>query len=151
MTTRYDQETDTLTIILGPEHYESYETEAGDFTIVLDEGDALIKIIITNASRFIARALAAGVKVEDAPDIRPPQSGMVWYDADSSMISAFGYDEVTGILEVAFHRTGVYRYYDVPLHVFEGLRDASSKGSYMRSVIIDRYPYEKKGGRSRRR
>jgi len=45
------------------------------------------------------------------------------------MISAFGYDEAEGILEVAFHRTGVYRYYNVPLPVFEGLRDAGSKGS----------------------
>jgi hypothetical protein len=72
-------------------------------------------------------------------------------DADSSMISAFGYDEAEGILEVAFHRTGVYRYYDVPLHVFEGLRDAESKGRYMRGHIIDMYPWEKKRGRSRGR
>ncbi|MBI1878439.1 MAG: KTSC domain-containing protein [Chloroflexi bacterium] len=75
---------------------------------------------------------------------------MVWYDADSSMISAFGYDEAERILEVAFHNTGVYRYYDVPKNVFEGLRDASSKGSYIRNMIIDMYPYEKKRGRSRR-
>jgi len=76
---------------------------------------------------------------------------MVWYDADSSMISAFGYDEAEVILEVAFHRTGVYRYYDVPLHVFEGLRDAESKGRYMRGYIIDVYPWEKSRGRSGRR
>ncbi len=72
---------------------------------------------------------------------------MIWHDADSSMISAFGYNEAEGILDVAFHRTGVYRYFDVPLHVFEGLRDASSQGSYMRSMIIDMYGYEKKRGR----
>ena len=150
MSIRYDEKSDILTITLGPEHYEAYELEAGDFAIVVDETDALVSITIANASRFVGRALAAGVKVEGAPMVEPPKSGMVWYDADSSMISAFGYDEAEGILEVAFHRTGVYRYYNVPLHVFEGLRDASSKGSYMRNHIIDVYPWEKKRGRSRR-
>ena len=66
------------------------------------------------------------------------------------MISAFGYNEATQQLDVAFHRTGVYSYFNVPQDVFEGLRDASSQGSYMRSMIIDMYPYEKKRGRSRR-
>jgi hypothetical protein len=139
-----------LTVGLGPETYESYEFEAGDFTVVVGEADELVGVTIANASRFIARALVAGVKVEGAPAVAPPKSGMVWYDADSSMISAYGYDESEGVLEVAFHRTGVYRYYDVPLHVFEGLRDAESKGRYMRAHIIDMYPWEKKRGRSRR-
>ena len=151
MPIHYDEKSDTLTIVLRPEHYETYELEAGDFAVVVDETDALVSIAIANATRFIARALAAGVKVEGAPTVEPPKSGMVWYDADSSMISAFGYDEAEGILEVAFHRTGVYRYYDVPLHVFEGLRDAESKGRYMRGHIIDMYPWEKKRGRSRGR
>ena len=110
----------------------------------MDESDSLVEINIANAGRFVRRALAAGVQVEGVPQVDPPQSGMVWYDADSSMISAFGYDEAEGILEVAFHRTGVYRYYDVPLHVFEGLRDASSQGRYMRSHIIDMYAWEKR-------
>jgi hypothetical protein len=88
--------------------------------------------------------------VEGAPEVRERPKGMVWYDADSSMISAFVYDESEGILELAFHRTGVYCYYDVPLHVFEGLRDASSEGSCIRSHIIDMNPYEKKRARSRR-
>jgi hypothetical protein len=150
MTIRYNQDTDTLTIILGPEPYEPYDYEAGDFTVAIDEGDGLVQITIANASRFIARALAAGVQVVEAPAAQPPPGGMVWYDADSSMISAFGYDEAQGILDVAFHRSGVYRYYDVPLHVFEGLRDAPSKGRYMRAMIIDMYPTAKKRGRSRR-
>lgn len=150
MAIRYEENTDTLTLTLGPERYECYELEAGDFSVVVDETNALVSITISHASRFVAQALAAGVKVAGAPAVEPPQSGMVWYDADSSMISAFGYDEAEGILEVAFHRTGVYRYYGVPLHVFEGLRDAESKGRYVRSHIIDVYPWEKKRGRSRR-
>jgi hypothetical protein len=150
MPIRYNPDTDTLTIALRPEQYGAYSFETGDFEVVMDESDALIEINIANASWFVKRALAAGVQVEEAPQVSAPSSGMVWYDADSSMMSAFGYDEAQGILDVAFHRAGVYRYYDVPRHVFEGLRDAPSKGSYMHGYIIDMYPWEKKRGRSRR-
>ena len=150
MKIRYSQADDTLTVVLRPAPSETFEFEGGDFEIAVDEEDNLVKITISRANQFIAQALAAGVKVEAAPAVQPKKSGMVWYDADSSMISAFGYDEAEQILEVAFHSTGVYRYYDVPRKVFEGLRDASSKGSYIRNVIIDMYPYEKKRGRSRR-
>ena len=150
MTIRYHKDNDTLTIVLKPETYETFEFEGGDFTVVVDEDDNLIKITMAHASRFIAQAIVAGVKVEGAPVVQPKQSGMIWYVADSSMISAFGYDEAEQILEIAFHSSGVYRYFDVPLDVFEGLRDAPSKGSYLRSMIIDMYDYEKKRGRSRR-
>ena len=147
MTIRYDQETDTLTIKLGPDPYDGYQLKAGDFAVLVGDSDDLVRITIANASRFVARSVAAGVKVDGVPAVPPPPRGLVWHDADSSMISAFAYNEAEGILEVAFHRTGVYRYSDVPLHIFEGLRDASSKGGYMRSYIIDTYPYEKKRGR----
>ena len=146
MTIRYDQKTDTLTIKLGPEPYNAYPLEAGDFAVLVGDNDDLVSITVANASRFVTRSVAAGVKVEGAPAVPPPQ-GMVWHDADSSMISAFAYSEAKGILQVAFHRTGVYCYFDVPPHIFEGLRDASSQGRYMRSTIIDMYRYEKKRGR----
>jgi hypothetical protein len=55
------------------------------------------------------------------------------------MISAFKYDEASRELEVIFHRTGVYCYFDVPPKVVQGLREAASKGSYMRWAIIDRF------------
>ena len=61
---------------------------------------------------------------------------------DSSMIYAFGYDEEQQVLEVVYKRNGVYRYRDVPKQVYEGLLNASSKGSYMRDQIIDMYPTE---------
>jgi hypothetical protein len=78
MPIRYDEESDTLTIILGLEQYECYELEAGDFSAVVDETDALASVTITNASRFVARALAAGVKVEGSPAVERPKSGVVW-------------------------------------------------------------------------
>ena len=61
---------------------------------------------------------------------------------DSSMIYAIGYDEQQQVLEVVFKRTGVYRYRNVPKDVYEGLLKSSSKGSYMRDMIIDMYPTE---------
>jgi uncharacterized protein YuzE len=62
MPIRYDAESDTLTITLGPELYEAYELEAGDWSVVIDEADTLVSVTIARASRFVARALAAGIK-----------------------------------------------------------------------------------------
>jgi len=78
------------------------------------------------------------------PNVNKP----AWEEVDSSMISAFRYDESAKALEVRFHNTGVYRYFDVPAEVVEGLRQAPSKGSYMQSMIIDAYPTQK--GRAKR-
>jgi len=61
---------------------------------------------------------------------------------DSSMIYAVGYDEEAQVLEVVFKRTGVYRYHNVPKKVYQELLKSDSKGSYMRSMIIDMYPTE---------
>jgi uncharacterized protein YuzE len=110
MPIRYDAENDTLRITLGPELYEAHELEGGDWSVVVNEAGRLVCVTIANASRFVGQTLAAGIEVEGAPAVEPRTEGMVWYDAGSSMISAFGYDEAEGILEVAFHSTGVYRY-----------------------------------------
>ena len=113
----------------------------------LGENEDVVSITIANATRFVARSLAAGVQVSGAPAVAPPSAKLVWHDADSSMISAYAYNEAEGILEVAFHSTGVYRYFDVPQHIFEGLHQASSKGRYLRAYIMDMYHYDKKRGR----
>ena len=60
---------------------------------------------------------------------------------ESSMIHAVGYDEQTRKLEIVFNTGRIYCYEDVPREVYEGLMAAESKGSYMRSSIIDVYPY----------
>ena len=59
----YDQDSDTLTVTMGPENYELFELEAGDFTIFIDEAGNLVKITFANASRFIKRALAAAKRI----------------------------------------------------------------------------------------
>lgn len=79
--------------------------------------------------------------VEHTQSAKP--SKPAWEDVDSSMISAFKYDPKSQVLDVMFTRTGTYRYFDVSLDVVEGLREADSKGSYMRYAIIDMYAYEK--------
>lgn len=79
--------------------------------------------------------------VEHPKSIKPAKP--TWEDVDSSMISAFKYDPDSQELDVMFTRTGTYRYFDVPADVVDGLREADSKGSYMRYAIIDMYSYEK--------
>ena len=142
MSLRYDKETDTLNIIFGPDRGDSYQYEAGSFSVYINDMDALLEISIKEFSTFIIRTLAAGVELDDLPVPDMEQLRPVWEDVDSSMISAFKYDEPKGTLDVVFKQSGVYRYYDVPYHVVQDLRQASSKGRYMRSAIIGLYEYE---------
>lgn len=69
---------------------------------------------------------------------------------ESSMIYAVGYDAKSKTLEVVFNSSGVYTYTEVPAKVYKGLMAADSKGSYMRSEIIDCYPYTRLSGKKRR-
>lgn len=59
---------------------------------------------------------------------------------ESSMVWAVDYDPKTQVLEVAFKRTGVFRYVGVPHAEYRRMMKADSIGSYMRSCIIGVYP-----------
>jgi hypothetical protein len=59
----------------------------------------------------------------------------------SSMLQAFGYDEKHEIRIVICNSGKTYQYSEVPYKTYEGLLAAASKGSYMRSFVIDCYPY----------
>lgn len=72
-----------------------------------------------------------------------------WVDVDSSMIDSVRYDSKEKILEVMFNTGQVYAYEDVPKKVYKELLEADSKGQFMRSDIIDCYPYY--NGSKRRR
>lgn len=76
---------------------------------------------------------------------------MTYTEVDSSMIDLVGYDEKAKVLEVRFINSGMsYRYFGVPKKEYQGLMNASSKGSYMRNYIIDFYDCAKvKGGKRR--
>lgn len=139
--TRYDPESDTLTVSLAPRSGTVTEYKGRGVVAVVNLAGQLVEVRIADASGFMERARDAGVPM---PSVRRPEAEparTVWVQADSTMISAFGYDEDARVLEVVFRRGGTYRYYDVPPNVFDGLRLAASKGRYMHAHIIGVYPW----------
>jgi hypothetical protein len=58
----------------------------------------------------------------------------------SNMLYAAGYDAEKEVLDVIFKSGGVYRYFDVPLHIYEGLLQAPSVGRYMWEHVLRVYP-----------
>lgn len=63
----------------------------------------------------------------------------------SSNIRSIGYNPNLGTLEVEFNSGGVYQYFDVPEHVYQGLMSASSKGEFLIEHIKYNYRYQKIG------
>ena len=59
----------------------------------------------------------------------------------SSAITSIGYDEKTRILEIEFKNGTVYRYKEVPRHIYDELRKADSAGAYVNANIRDKYDY----------
>lgn len=60
-------------------------------------------------------------------------------DVESDVIHSISYDEETRILDIRFHETGTYRYYEVEPEVVEEFLDAESKGQYFNDFIRDVY------------
>ena len=58
---------------------------------------------------------------------------------ESTMIAAVGYDEQNHELEVIYRDGAVWRYRDVPEHVYQELLTTESKGAYLREFVIDVY------------
>lgn len=61
----------------------------------------------------------------------------------SSNIASIGYDNDSQTLEIEFLNGGVYQYFDVPLHIYNGLMNASSHGQYLAENIKGNYRYSK--------
>ena len=59
---------------------------------------------------------------------------------NSSSLRSVGYDPRSRTLEIEFHNTGIYQYYDVPGTVFEELLAQNSLGTYFNTKIRDVYP-----------
>jgi len=53
----------------------------------------------------------------------------------SSNIKSVGYDAVTRTLEIEFEGGSVYQYFEVPEHVFTGLKTATSPGTFFDSNV----------------
>ena len=61
----------------------------------------------------------------------------------SSLIRSIGYDFPNSLLEVELLPSGrIYRYFDVPLSIYNELMAAESKGSFFNESIRDLYPFE---------
>ncbi|MDD2466649.1 MAG: KTSC domain-containing protein [Desulfobulbus sp.] len=59
----------------------------------------------------------------------------------SSNVAGFCYDDSTQVLTVEFNSGTRYDYYDVPNHVYEGMKAAESIGKYLNSEIKGHYRY----------
>ncbi len=60
---------------------------------------------------------------------------------ESTTMVAIGYDETREILQLEFCSHSVYRYFGVPVSVYEALVAASSKGKYFNGTIRGHFPY----------
>lgn len=63
----------------------------------------------------------------------------------SSMITSFGYDPSTSILEIEFTSGVVFQYFDVPENVYHEMRNAGSVGKFFNSDIKGRYSESRVG------
>lgn len=61
----------------------------------------------------------------------------------SSNLNSVGYENST--LYVRFNDGSLYRYSNVPEHVYNELMNASSKGRYLAAYVKGQYPYSKIG------
>lgn len=61
----------------------------------------------------------------------------------SSNIASIGYDENTSTLEIEFLNNTIYQYFDVPLHIYNGIMSADSHGQYLAQNIKGTYRYSK--------
>ena len=60
---------------------------------------------------------------------------------ESSNIAGFDYVEKTRVLIVEFKNGGRYKYYDVPVAVFQQMKTAPSKGKFLAQNIKGVYRY----------
>lgn len=61
----------------------------------------------------------------------------------SSNIRSIGYDSKSQTLEIEFHSSGIYQYFNVPESIYNALMSASSHGSYFHRHIKDQYQLTK--------
>jgi hypothetical protein len=61
----------------------------------------------------------------------------------SSSIASLAYSATNRILEVAFVRGTLYRYFEVPEQTFREFLSAPSKGVYFNATVRNRFQYER--------
>lgn len=66
-----------------------------------------------------------------------------WVDVESSNIKRIAYDELNENLYVKYNQGTEYRYLKVPKNIYEDFKNAPSKGSFMNSMIKNKYEFQK--------
>ncbi len=66
---------------------------------------------------------------------------MILETVESDVIHAIGYDPEIHLLEIIFNDGRIYQYRGVPAPVFEGLKQAESKGRYFQENIRGEFQY----------
>jgi hypothetical protein len=67
---------------------------------------------------------------------------MEWNETpESSNVSGFGYNETSCILTVEFKSGSRYDYYDVPIQIYESMKEAPSKGQFLHYNVKGNYRY----------
>ena len=74
---------------------------------------------------------------------RPPGSDVDRAPVESKMLRSIGYDRRTFTLELEFNGGAIYRYFNVPESVYEGLLDAQSKHGFFASSIDGCYQFKR--------
>lgn len=63
----------------------------------------------------------------------------------STCVASLEYDPETNELIIEFQERGTYKFYDVPPDEADGLRGATSQGTYYNLYIKGRYSYDRIG------
>jgi hypothetical protein len=67
---------------------------------------------------------------------------MEWIETpESSNLMGFGYEPSNMVLRVEFKSGGTYEYFDVPERIFEDMKAAPSRGSFLAQNIKGVYRY----------
>jgi hypothetical protein len=61
----------------------------------------------------------------------------------SSVVRAIKYDEPSHTLRVVYLSGNIYEYKEVPLSVYEKMRSATSKGTFLNTKIKGHYDFQK--------
>ena len=64
----------------------------------------------------------------------------------STVVLRFSFDAPSQTLRITFVSGMVYEYRNVPVEIYEAMKNSGSKGSYFNRRIRDRFEFEKIGG-----
>lgn len=89
--------------------------------------------------RYSHQSRVAPSNIHPAKIAPVPWHSIVWTKVTSSNIQAIRYNPSSGGMQIRFHDSGVYEFYDVPGTVYVGLLAASSKGKFFHNEIRGKF------------